>query len=375
MLLHLANASEELLDVTDSLNAVLRHPKLGKPYLAEFLPIKDEVSACFRKEFAYDTFFLSEQSEQLELQRYLEMLIVRAQGRPVLQFCRSTGRIGWMRSHFDAVNLFLWRNPWDQWWSYKVAHYFDTANLLILNARHAPPVFQDVRSAIGFEEFHNDAISDEFSHYDDRSLGDTESYFLFFALWYHAMHEGIRMADAVISIDSLSRSPQYRRQVLDRLGELGVAGLNFCDCSIHQGWFAKSDMAFFQEIEGRVRLLFERHGYDQDTSARIAEMRSGCGDRTSDIAPLRDGEVRSLVEDLERLRKLVRRLESEAAEQKHLIVDLRKEILRLVGIEAELHSIYDSRIWKVVSPVLGVYWTLRSICRKIRDRRHVATDN
>lgn len=352
ILLELADTTDPVAD-TGRANALLRHPPLDRPYLAEFMPIRDEVVRLFRRDFPYDSFFLAEEDEEPDLRRYLELLITHAQGRAVLQFCRSTGRIDWLRRNFGGRHLFLWRHPWDQWWSYKVTPYFDTANLLILNAHKVPPVFEEIRTALRFAPHRDTTLEREFAYFDSHGLNDKESYFLFFAIWYHAMHEGLRSADADIGIDALSRSAEYRQEMLGRLEAIGIAGLDFSSCAIPQSCFLDTDRAFFLPIEERVHRLFERHGYPAATAARIADL----------VARMPSGEPEP-AKDLERIRELARRNFSAASSTKRLIWEQRLEIERLTRCETELLSIYHSRPWKIVSPLMRVFWNLRARFRK-----------
>lgn len=355
MLLHLTDTADSITD-TARVNATLRHPQLDRPYLAEFVPIREEVAHLFSRHFPYDSFFLTETDAEPDLRRYLELLIMRAQGRPVLQFCRSTGRIGWLRRNFTARHLFLWRHPWDQWWSYKVAPYFDTANLLILNANTVPPVFQEIRDVLGFQPYHDTTLEREFAFFDSHRLTAADSYLLFFALWYHAMQEGLCSADVVIGIDALSRSAEYRQQTLGRLADCGINGIDFSGCRIYQGYFHDKDAAFFDPIEEKVVRLFAAHGYSETIAGHIAELRS--------FLPRLDEPAWE--EEILRLREMFKEQGAEAVRTRHLIWAQRLEIERLMRCETELLSIYRSRPWKILHPLLLVFWKLRARFRKPR---------
>lgn len=355
ILLELGTSTDPVGD-TARANAILRHPPLDRPYLAEFMQIRNQVARSFQKHFPYDIFFLDAADTETELRDYLDLLIREAPARPVLQFCRSSGRLDWLRSHFAALHLFLWRHPWDQWWSYKVAPYFDTANLLILNACKVPPVFQEIRELLRFHPHHDKTLEREFAFFDSHGLAPDDSYLLFFALWYHAMHEGLRCADVVIGIDALSQSEEYRRQVVDQLAERGIAGLDFSGCSIHQGNFSDSDAAFFGPIEEKVMRLFAAHGYSEAAAGQIAEMRSSL---------LRQANPAS-EEEIRRLREMLKNQQAESVRIKHLVWGQRLEIERLARLEAELSSIYNSRPWKLLLPFLKVYWGLRGGIRKLK---------
>jgi hypothetical protein len=52
------------------------------------------------------------------MKRYVEILIDRARGRPVLQFNRIDFRLPWFRHHFPRAKIVhLYRHPRDQWYS------------------------------------------------------------------------------------------------------------------------------------------------------------------------------------------------------------------------------------------------------------------
>jgi len=361
MLLELSSTADPICD-TGLATELLRHPPLDRPYLAEFMPIREEVVRLFSRHFPYDSFFLAKDEGKPDLNRYLELLITRAQGTAVLQFCRSTGRMDWLRKRFGGRHLFLWRHPWDQWWSYKVTPYFDTANLLILNADRIPPVFAEIRTLLNFTPHHDTSIEREFAYFDSHGLHAEQSYLLFYALWYHAMHEGLRTADAVIGIDALSRIAEYRQKTISSLEAIGITGLDFSGAIIPQGSYPESDRTFFAPIEEQVERLFEKYGYAPATAVQISELR--------DRIPRDDSNPSK---DLVRIRELARRNFSAAADIRHQIWEQRLEIERLTRCEAELLSIYASRPWKIIHPLLRTFWNLRAGYRRMRGDKSTIT--
>lgn len=367
ILLQLAKTDDPLAD-TEQVNEMLRHPRLNKPYLAEYFHIRNEIGSGFSKNYCYDDYFLTSKSESPGLKNHLDLLMASAQGRPVLQFCRSSGRFDWLRAHFDATHLYLWRNPWDQWWSYKVTPYFNTANLLILNALNPPAVFVEIRKKLGFQPYANPDIDKEFEFFSSHGLGDTGSYFLFFSLWYHALYEGLRLADYDINIDELSESLAYRREVTLRLEKMGVTALDLSDCQVHRGCYSRQDADFFIPIETQVIQLFQQHGYDGQLRADITQQLNEF--RNAAVLDKADAPRQPCVEDVRRLRVMVRRHESEVANMRRLIWDQRLELDRLARVEAELRSIYESRLWEAIHPFLRLFWAARSVIR--RRLKHVS---
>ncbi|MBI3775770.1 MAG: hypothetical protein HY273_09500, partial [Gammaproteobacteria bacterium] len=207
LLRHIDSRPEVLLEIHAEMSVLLRHPKLDKPYFWEFHEIRKEIAGLFRKRFCYDDFFPAKDADCTELKAYLGALIQNAQGRPVFQCCRSFGRSRFAKKEVkNSVHIYLWRNPRDQWWSYKVAPYFDTTNLLILNSNNPPKLLADLKTELAFEGFHDADISREFEHFDRYRLAPEQSYILFYTLWCYALLENKPLADLVINIDALSDS-------------------------------------------------------------------------------------------------------------------------------------------------------------------------
>jgi hypothetical protein len=262
---HAKDAPERLLEIDSNYNSQLHHPALQKPYFWELYQIRDEIASLFRKELSYDWFFIDEEHPAFpEVTAYLQCLIDAAKGGPVLQCCRSYGRAAALRRICGGTHTHLWRNPWDQWWSYKVGDYFDATTVLILNAQGLPPVLAEVKHLCGIVDFHHPDIEQEIDHALNHRLGARDGYFAFYALWLFSFLALERVADLSISIDSLSSSAAYRKKTLAALARLSISGLDFSDCKIVQTRFNERDKAFFADTENRVHDLFLRYGYTQE---------------------------------------------------------------------------------------------------------------
>lgn len=78
----------------------------------------EELGQHYREDWIRRNLLMDADSWDPALQRYIETLIARAPGRPVLQFNRVDFRLPWLRSHFPNAKLIhLYRHPRDQWCS------------------------------------------------------------------------------------------------------------------------------------------------------------------------------------------------------------------------------------------------------------------
>jgi hypothetical protein len=76
------------------------------------------LSNYYREAWIRQNLFMDESFWDPDLKRYVEILVERAPGRPVLQFNRIDFRLPWFRKNFpNARLLHLYRDPRDQWCS------------------------------------------------------------------------------------------------------------------------------------------------------------------------------------------------------------------------------------------------------------------
>ncbi|MCI0641901.1 MAG: sulfotransferase [Gemmataceae bacterium] len=77
-----------------------------------------ELADFYDERWTHQHLFMDEASWNPAMKRYVETLIDRAPGRPVLQFNRIDFRLPWFRRHFPNAKLVhLYRHPRDQWCS------------------------------------------------------------------------------------------------------------------------------------------------------------------------------------------------------------------------------------------------------------------
>ncbi len=287
---------------------LLRHPKLDKPYLQELYEIRDVWKDKITKNIIYDDSFGSVSPK--ETKSYLESIILSSKGRPVIFECRTPYRLSTIKNLLGGIHIYLWRNPWDNWWSYKANHYFNLANLLIINAPSCPTIIKKLRTEINFIEFHNDNIGEEFNFFNTYGkLSSENSYFVFFILWCLGLIECIKSADFNVNIDALSYDKNYRDFIESIFRNKNIGGLNFKDCVIPKKSYCVEDVKFFKNIEDKAINLLLESGYDNDI-AKLIRLRAKYEPQYLRNF-LNELPIDSLVSEIKILRNIVIRLESE----------------------------------------------------------------
>lgn len=304
--LKLKDTPEDLLQPDASLSVTLRHKQLEKPYFYELYQVKDGLTSPLESEIIYQRFFDEEDLEH-KTRDYVDFLVREAKGRPVIQECRTFGRMNLFKNYPDSLNIYLWRNPWDQWWSYKVNDYFDIANLLILNAKEVPLVFELFKSSLSFEANSDINIEQLFNFYAQKKLSAENSYRLFYLLWAYGLIKSSDSTDTAINIDQLSLSEDYKKQVQDKLSKYDINDLDFSACKSPIGSYGQEDIEFFRTNESFIHNLMIQAGFLDETITQIENIRDHFDPHRHNISLSFD----ELQNDATRARSLARRYSTE----------------------------------------------------------------
>jgi hypothetical protein len=284
-----------------------RHPALGRPYFFESFHLADQISEVFDKSSVYDRFFSGPGEVDIGTKTLFTLLLDGARGRPVLQECRSSGRIGWFKQNFAGTQLHLWREPRSQWISYQVDRCFDRATRQIVGSLGAPAPIRRLRDYFASGEFHASDFSSEVAYYDSHPLGADANYGLFLGLWIWGQLQAMQYADLSISIDELARPGEYRSSTLETLERLGVSGLDFSDCSLPLYTFRDSEADFFRKVEATVEGFFLVEGVDKSVLSNILH-------RAEETRSTRPGVISD-----PRLLSTIRRFQGDLAEVGHVV--------------------------------------------------------
>ncbi|MCK7542790.1 hypothetical protein MLC59_01220 [Marinobacter bryozoorum] len=359
----------------------LRHPQLDNPYFSELHALGVEALEQLSEPEVYNHWFAP--AGQPAGIGFWRTLIDKAPARPVIQECRSAGRMALIREQLGGFHALLWRNPRDQWWSYQVSPYFDLTTQLTFNAAEPPALVQLAAELVGFKAQPHPPLDVTYDWYLHRPLAPDQAYQAFYTLWLLAMHYGLRYADLLVNIDSLSADPAERQRVIEGFGRAGVSGLDFSDCHMPASWYSDEERARFDALEHEIHQLWSRAGLaQQDLEAMLALRQQHDPDQyRSDTVP------EAVAGELARYRDLVRRKQQQlisqgAASDRELqashrredqlrdelahravleesrVVALQQEIATLQNeidtVQASIHRLVDSTSWRITAPLRSI---------------------
>ena len=305
-------------DIADS----MRHPRLGVPYFWELYDIYPAWKGKLKKPTIYDFYFKEDLDPALE--SYIESLIRAAKGRPVIQECRTSNRILPLKNRFRGCHLYLWRNPWDQWWSYQVNSYFFHINLLILNAEPCPEVISRLRREIGFKSFHSENLMEEIRFFESIELPPEKSYLVFYILWCIGLWNGIQFSDVLVNIDALSDREVYRSKVLATFGSMGIGGIDVSDCQVAQSCYTNKERGFYWRIEDKAHELLLSSGFQSSDLEKIQSLREEYQPLIWENANDRNFVISQLTGSVERVRNTAIRLETEKFQYSDSLAEMRE---------------------------------------------------
>lgn len=300
-----------LADRSDDLVVQLRHPTLELAYFKELHEVWPAWKDCLDQAAIYDAYF-APGGRDIGI-AYWRVLAQAAKGRPVFQECRTSGRIKEIRECIGGRHIYLWRNPWDQWWSHKVQHYFGVANLIIVNASGVPAPVEKLRNALNIGKRDISNVADTFAYYWPKPVSSEDSYQIFYMLWCLGQYEGMMHADLMLNIDRLSDSPTYRYDRQETLLNAGIPGIDFADCHVPQGRYLEQDRAFFEPLEERVHHWLLEGGWSPAQLEQVQSLRQQFTP-TSWKVPLESCVEADLAEQASRARALARRHETQLSE-------------------------------------------------------------
>jgi len=205
------------------------------PYFEEFrdlIPPTGRGVAHYQERFAFDGFFRAPTDPaDPELVRYLQSLLAHGFALdkvPVLKFCRSLGRVGWLEKLFpQALHAVVLRDPIAQFASAQSLlqeqrnRYFALAPVLVLarNAQH--PLVREAASALGVNL--PPLFSDDLDYAVEtvwrqvRRASPEERYRAFLTFWTLSTMCALDSGALVIDMSSIGSDPEHRHAAEEAL--------------------------------------------------------------------------------------------------------------------------------------------------------------
>ncbi len=258
----IATLSTNWCDITGrrgELKEKLRHNFLLGGYFDEYEHLLPEIKKTFHPRLSFERFFLDQETNEPELKTYLDTLIRGSLQSPVLQCTRTVGRVHWLKANYASKHVFLLRNPWDQWYSYKVDTYIAATPRIIYSQPNLPSVLQDIMKLSGFLPLPGKDILSKLTYSYEHPISPKADYCLFFGLWLYAYITGRSACDFVVDMDEITINTQYRKQVEQSLSGVTLASIKLDDVLMHRTIFMECEMNFYHIIEDQVFEVFQKY--------------------------------------------------------------------------------------------------------------------
>jgi hypothetical protein len=375
----LARLSPAAIEARSPKNWASGHPLWQRPYFTEFRPLlKTAAPGVLRYDpaFAVTGFFAEPDAEMPELHDYIDLLLRTAHadgGQPVLKFCRSLGRIGWMQRNFpQAIHIALMRNPLAQFvsaqWQFQRHEnpYFLAMPLLLLAThRDLPEVAAAVRRlAVALPSLPSGGSLDAGMAACVAHLWRTDPiawYRGFLAFWTVTAASIPDTIDLIVDSDLLTNSGEYRHQCEIDIATLTGRTVDFGDAQrgsnkdatmLATSGLRRADL--WRVHDAAEALLADRSGdawADSPLLARVGAM-LGYASLLS-TSPLHAFGLAATVH-----------WDAVCAEAAALAADAR----RLVNAERELAAVYASRSWRATALLRWLSRRLQAFIRLVHKR-------
>ncbi|MAB86842.1 MAG: hypothetical protein CML51_06030 [Rhodobacteraceae bacterium] len=249
----------------------LHHPELDQSYFEELKAVWPAWEGALAPETVYGAYFTENPDDAGE--RFFSALCAASPAQPLFSECRTAGRIPALKSSVGGKHAYLWRNPWDQWWSYQIDPYFDAATRVIAHAKPLPEPLRALITEFAVAVAPVSSFSEAKDFYDLRPLDFRASYAWFYGLWLYLFDLAISSADLLINIDALGREPAYTDEVSKRLFGWGVSNADLSNACSPISCYTAEEAETFLAVESQVHGIFEALGWDAERFRRVLDLR------------------------------------------------------------------------------------------------------
>ena len=179
------------------------HKNVAEDYWREYDGL-DVLGRYYREDWIHANLYMDGRSWDPGLKRYIEILVERAPGRPVLQFNRVDFRLPWLKQEFpEAKIVHLYRHPRDQWCS------------VLMDPRCFPkdaPIGEFGPHDKFYVLMWARDLKYHFPFLDERTVA--HPYQLFYYLWKLSYLFGMRYADYTVQFETLIAEPDSQLPAL-----------------------------------------------------------------------------------------------------------------------------------------------------------------
>lgn len=265
---------------------IMNHPELKKPHFYEFqTAFNDDNDSLpyYDTDFAYKEFFEVQKSNELKL--YINNLIETAPENmiPILQFNRTSMRIDWFKQNYNnSFNIFLLRNPRDQFESYYQRgpvgkNIFLAINLYIILAN---PKASDLlfNKKINFT-FTDDILIDLSTCQNlSKKFRIEDHYKFFYYIWVSSFKLASDHADFILDMDRMNFDEAYLEDVKSKIFNYAAVTIEFQDYKIKSN--SKVSINFNQILKIE-KMIHELNQYDNTFKTRLDTYLNNLGEKES----------------------------------------------------------------------------------------------
>ena len=217
----------------------------------------------YHEDWIHKHLYMDRSFEDADLREFINILIDRAPGRPVLQFNRVDFRLPWLRQHFpNAKIVHLYRQPRDQWCS-------------SLRDVTSFPATGKTADFLPQDRFYllmwADDLKYVFPFLDPRRAA--HPYELFYYLWKLSFLFGKAYADVSLCFEELVDAPRAQLTPLFELLQIDVNNLPNAEAVIEKPardkWKPYATQAWFAAIETRCENVLQDFWHSQEGGSRV----------------------------------------------------------------------------------------------------------
>lgn len=363
-------------------NTVFKKEPTGEEhYLTEYADLIREKKAglpFFKRSFIVDAY--CENTGGHDVKQYIDSLVENSgEKRTVLQFNRTALRIKWFKSNYpDSLHVYLVRSPRDQWESYiskvkRNIRIFVAYDLMIAGKNQHTDYFRRLADYVPLIDFRDADLNAEIKFYQTLSdqYTDEDKYFIFYYIWLSAYLENCQHADIIIDMNSISRDPAYRQQIIEKLQQrYGIYDSLFDDSQMRE----YSTHTLSPEVMKNIEATIQQVVFSEISDATLGQLKKGMSDSGKNyLHPVAKGRCGKLLapDVTEKLQKMLIELNRKLVKCNFYESRNRALLERIGELEKRkksLEALYESRTYKIGKAITDPVRKIRDLLKALSGR-------